>query len=57
MTFIHLDLIKKIERLSSISHNKANTGKDNIAEELCARIGWEGKRRLLWLTEVTHIDD
>jgi len=34
MTFIHLDTIKKIEILSWISHNNANTGKDKIFEEL-----------------------
>ena len=57
MTFIHLDTIKKIEKLSWIAHNKANTGKDKTAEELRARIGWDGKRRLLWPIEVTLIDD
>jgi hypothetical protein len=57
MTFIHLDTIKKIERLSWIAHNKASTGKDEIAEELGARIEWDGKRRLLWPIEVTLIDD
>ena len=39
MTFIHLDTIKIIERLSWIARNKENTGKDKIVEELGARIG------------------
>lgn len=42
MTFTHLDTNKKTERLFWIAHNKAYTGKDKLAEELGARIGWNG---------------
>jgi len=39
MTFIYLDTTKKIGIPSWISHNKANTGKDKIFEELGALQG------------------
>ena len=39
MTFIHFDTVNNTERLSWIAHNKENTGKNKIMEELDARIG------------------